>query len=1501
MKKLLQNKKLVILCAAIAVVIAVGAGVLVWCLTSGGGSDPADSGTDTADSGTTAADDGTDTENKDTYTVSFVTNGGKEIESMKVEKGTVLSQADLPVPSKRGELFLSWNKDAALTEPYWEEAVDGDMTLYASYVKTSDDVTENELVNSIIPFAETDFSVTVCSSAELTNDNIAKYIMLTVYYGEHKNGDAIRLSVAPEGDGVYRISGNFAAGGEYLISLMSDEVTFNPEDEMLLDYGLTDALRTLRFRILGESFIDGELSDKVADIPSDKVEVKDGNSIKVLGADQKLIGLSPEDNGVICIGDGDDISDYYKVIKIESTSADGITYTVRPAEVEEVYDRVTGYEWVDMDSEGILVNEEVEASLMESLANNEQLNNYVKYLALAATQTSTYKEMSMEEFGEVVAMPMTTIVTPAKITTGLDMEAYNGNFVQYIGEESSEKFVKFTLGVEYAVKLAKVGSKGAITAQIKLQVDFWIWIGVGGYIELGWKEYDIDCGSTTLTQTEITFSISVVTENSKKSVNVNDEIEAIYNSAKEPTPENLLEQYNELMSGGSKPIELFNEDIFRLPILSFLYGAVEIAVPVRFVVTLDVEATFTSYITVLTGNDFGIKGNEDTGLDAVSTGIEERYIYRMELRGRIELRAGMEMGLELSLGYGLASVSLNVQLGFYGELYGYFFYERERMNWRTDSVDNMGGAWYFEFGAYLDINLRAKVCRIKYKGTLKDMQWEICSAGQKEILYGFANPTADIVTMEGKQTYVSVDDTGILDVYIFDITKERDENNPRLVEDYTFDRNKFDYSFSNGDFQITNGIISIADPNKGSTFEATLTLKYKGAQLTFRDTLTKYVTVRYSRVGDVDWDNLDKTCNVDFTVDGEVIFTREFAYGGRISMQPNLYYYTYNNGSVSSDLTEEERKAVYDAGYARAYWYVLTESEDGALAPIFVTEDMTIEARSDAQRRPWKITLTDNGGTTVIEAEHGDEINIPFPSEGLYTTTEHIYEFAGWKDKNGKIYSSHDLHKITSDLTLRAQYKASPRKYSVIFDGNGGTLGNGSETFEMIVEYGKMPEYPFTPVREATANARYEFIGWSPEIKKVTGDVTYKAKWKEIKRYTVTFDASDGQFDEDGKRTYTITVDEGYVLTANDFPTDPYKKTTGGYYEFDAWVAPVSVGTKITGNVTYEATYKNDLVRTTGIIISDGVNSEDIAAFLDGKNKVKGYTYTLNTEYYGNYLEITAPGLIISGEASDISIGIINTEVTFYSLRLEQSNRAEIIGARGNVTVNIAGIVELTNKTDAEAIRGDAHGEYGADGGYTHYADADITLRGTGGNAELRVNVQGYGIAVYGALTVDNLSVELEGPATAYKDPETGWTYDAVVLQVHNHPRGILTVNNSEITVKSGVVNAAWLDMTNSEMVFRGVAELPGYSHGLHIMNYYEMTSPETLITLKNSDILFRDGITVSVEASLADGETFYYINTSEEKSGFLRSYKSWRDFMNDAEAYGYSGMVSIDENSSVS
>ncbi len=1477
MFKLFQNKKLTaILCVVLAVVLVASSILVVWQLTK---------------------DDGP-------YTVSFVTNGGNEIEAFEVEKGTVLSQADLPVPSKRGDMFLAWYTDEALTNPYWDAPVESDMTLYASYVQPVDDATVTELVESVIPFASTDFSVTVCSSAELTNENVWQYIMLTFNYGQHENGDAIKLSVTSEGNDVYRISGNFAAGGEYILTLMSDEVTFNPEDEMLISYGLTDALRILRFRIIGDAYMEGDLSDKVADIPTESIVKKDNDSITVLGGNQNLIGATEEDNGIIKVGESDDISNYYKVLAVEATDANGITYTVRPAEVDEVYDHVIGYEWKDFDPDDFVLSEEIKNELIADLEGNEELNNYVKYLATAATYTPTYQTLVAQQIGQVEVIPLeNTLVTPVGVTVGMG-KAYNEHFLHVIGAEKSENFIKLTLGIKYQVKIAKVGGVGSITAEVGLQVDFWVWLGAGGLFELGWFEYDIDYGTTILTQTEITFTIGLMTDDAKKAVNINDEIEAIYNSAKDPSPENLLEQYNELMGGGSKPIELFNRNIFEMPLLN-LAGIVKVSVPVRFVVTLDAEASFTSYVTVLTGDMFGVVGNEDTGLDATHVSMDERCLYRMELRGHIELKTGFEAGIELSLFFDLGKVSMNVQAGVYAEIYGYFFYEMNGMN--GIGGINKGGAYYFEFGAYLDVILRAEVCKIKYSGSLWDKKWPLYTAGQKEILYGFVNPTGDVIDLQGI-TFVNIEDTGILDVYVYDITEERSKDNPRIVENYPYDKYKFDISFSDG-FNMNFDCIAVSNPNEGAVFEGTMMINYTGAQLSFRDTLTKYVTVRYSRDENMSWDNVGKTFNIDFTIDGEVIFSREYPYGSTICFEPsggNSYYlnthidhYMYN-GKLITDLRGGEQEALYNAGYAAASWPIMAKSETHPLGDlIYVTEDMTIEAESNVKRRPWKVTITENGWAEVIEVAHGEEITLPAPSETKIITGEYVYDFVGWKAEDGTIFSIREPHTITSDLILTPQYWSTGRYYSVTFDANGGLIGDRA-TFTTQFEYGEAPESPATPTREATANARYEFIGWSPEISAVTGDITYTAQWREIKRYTVTFDAGDGQFDESGRKTVTITVDEGYAVSASDIPTDPYLKAAGGYYGFEAWSAAVSAGAVIKGNVTYTATYKDKLTRTTGILISDGINTEDIASFLDGTNKVKGYTYTLNTEFYGNSLVITAPGLTVSGEASNIHITVSNTEVTLHNLTLTQTERIEVILAEGKATVSISGNVRLTANTDAEVIRGDNSGEWDpVNGGYTNDVDADITLRGVSSDSRLTVIGQGYGIAVYGALTVQSLDVNINMPTAFMKDPETGMVYGAVALQVHNHPKGILTVNDSDIVINGGVVNAAWLNMTNSHLTFTAEEFVPGYSDGLFIMNYSAMTDREALIVLKNSHIVFTHDIAIAFAVSLEDG-TEYYVNTSLEKAEIPATYPSLDALLADVAVKGYSGMVEIDGNSSI-
>lgn len=1014
MTKLFQNKKpVIILSIVLALLLATGAGILIWQLTK---------------------DDGM-------YTVTFVSNGGSEIESMTVEKGTVLSQTELPVPTKRGSMFLAWNTDEDLTAPYWDAPIESDITLYASYLAPADDAEVTELTESVIPFADTDFSVTVRSAEELTSDNLGKYALLRIDYGKHENGEEIKLSVASEGGGIYRLSGNFVAGGKYSITLISDAVTFNEEDETLKALGLTDALRVLSFMIIGENFTEGELSDKVADIPAEDIVSSADNTVVLSGNDHGLI--SPDgDHGVIKVGDSEDITSYYKVEGIASVNGDSVTYKVRPAEAEEVYDRVEGYFWDDLDEDDYVINEEVKAQVIENIKHNEQLNNYVKYLTAAATETPTYQTLSEQEFGKVVAMPLSTIVTPVGITIGLEKNAHNPNFdMLFKKSESSHKFLKLTLGVSYEVKIAKLGSVGSITCYTDLLIDFWIFIGIGGHVDVGWFSYDFDVGSSVLTQTEITFNIGLQTASGKKYPNIDEEIQAIFDGITDSSPENLLSLYNELMSGGSEPIELFNQEIFKVPIVSVLFGAVDLSIPVSFVVSMDMQANFMSYFTVLTYDNFGMYGNDDDGVDAYHESLPTRYKYTMELRGRFELRAGVEIAIRLKLGYGFASVSVGMQAGLYAEVCGFFYYDVDHMNFYGSATKSMGGAYYLELGLYLDIRVRAEVCRIKYSGSLWDKKFPFYSAGQKEVLYGFVNPTADVITLENTGS-MNLADTGVWDVYLYDITKERSASNPRKVEDYPFDPDKFEITFADPTLFEISGKEEIWVIKGGSVaMETTMIAKYKGNQMSLRDAITKYITVRFvtgDNADEVDWDKLSSKCRIDFMIDGKVIFSREYPYGQYFAaMGTDISYVdTEDDEPHKWNLRTSDLEAMYAAGYGKGNWEIRN----------YITEDMQVEATSSELRKVDVIVHT-NLGEYPISVTYGDTPELEHYEDERYISTDQKYlEFEYW---------SPELAPVTEDgIHYYANYKLNTVNVTVNIAEttvNGETFAADTMTWEVPI------------------------------------------------------------------------------------------------------------------------------------------------------------------------------------------------------------------------------------------------------------------------------------------------------------------------------------------------------------------------------------------------------------------------------------------------------------------
>ena len=105
------------------------------------------------------------------------------------------------------------------------------------------------------------------------------------------------------------------------------------------------------------------------------------------------------------------------------------------------------------------------------------------------------------------------------------------------------------------------------------------------------------------------------------------------------------------------------------------------------------------------------------------------------------------------------------------------------------------------------------------------------------------------------------------------------------------------------------------------------------------------------------------------------------------------------------------------------------------------------------------------------------------------------------------------------------------------------------------VAYGTELEAPANPTRAADAQYTYTFKSWTPEVKMVTGDATYRATYtKEANTYTLTYDLDGGEWTE----------------ATNEFP-----------YKYKATVevvktVPTREGYKFSGWRSEEVTIEND-------------------------------------------------------------------------------------------------------------------------------------------------------------------------------------------------------------------------------------------------------------------------------------------------------------------------------------
>ena len=156
-----------------------------------------------------------------------------------------------------------------------------------------------------------------------------------------------------------------------------------------------------------------------------------------------------------------------------------------------------------------------------------------------------------------------------------------------------------------------------------------------------------------------------------------------------------------------------------------------------------------------------------------------------------------------------------------------------------------------------------------------------------------------------------------------------------------------------------------------------------------------------------------------------------------------------------------------------------------------VTEDLTFKVYEDSNIFVVPGLYTSKGQLKI----DGEVFVEAIPEQG---NAQFNYWFGGWKIEGGEDWYINETYKIDKDVTIIAIFGRNTNSYRVTWNVNGTDVSSD------LWDYGVVPSYKGeTPYKEG-----YVFDGWEPEIGKVTGNITYTAKFRD-KAFNYTLDENN--------------------------------------------------------------------------------------------------------------------------------------------------------------------------------------------------------------------------------------------------------------------------------------------------------------------------------------------------------------------------------------------------------
>ena len=284
------------------------------------------------------------------------------------------------------------------------------------------------------------------------------------------------------------------------------------------------------------------------------------------------------------------------------------------------------------------------------------------------------------------------------------------------------------------------------------------------------------------------------------------------------------------------------------------------------------------------------------------------------------------------------------------------------------------------------------------------------------------------------------------------------------------------------------------------------------------------------------------------------------------------------------------------------------------------------------EKRSYEVTFNANGHGTAPASQTVDEgVKVTKPDD----LSSIGYDFTGWyKEAACTNKWNFDTDTVTGITTIYAGWKI--KTFTVTWTNYDDTVLKTD-----TVNYGETPEYTGdAPTKPADEKYTYTFVGWTPDIDTVTGNVTYKATYTDaVNSYTVKWLNYDNTVLQEGTVDYGITPEY-----TGEIPTKPADEQYT--YTFLNWT-PVVV--PVVKNVVYIATYTQ-----TEIKKDDGEKAVSTEVKKDEKSpEVKAANLT------NEFAEST----LSNEEKADIEDAINNGEDVDVDVYLEIKDISDTISA----------------------------------------------------------------------------------------------------------------------------------------------------------------------------------------------------------------------------------------------